>query len=438
MSSPKEGNIIVDDSKGKRQARKYQRVTIDRDILTDEVKDSKQLQNVYKQYPIIPYAGTNENSGDGLLDFFYRLAKLSPTNGSCIREISKYVCGDAIEIIYIDDEYLDDEIKVTDQSIRTRFKEMMSKGTISEKSLLGLGKVYDFNYTVSGNGYLMLTLIETMGERTFKVECVDTRHIKPMIGSDKKENGYFVISKVWDEDYLNKYSPLVISEFPVYTETIKGVYQTIFHLQNGGNVHGRPESIMATEFAYSEHQNVHYRIKNTDNKWTGDLIIEAEAGDPNIAPMLTTEQYDKNFTNKSEDPLSVLYSERPYQTKQMFVYQVKPNSNENYYKVVGDFDKMMIIQAHGWSERLLGHNSTGGVNGNSWLFELYTKIPMIDQKRTTILYDINRLIIEIEKFIDPSLIGVGIRFYSKIVNMVSEMDFSMVANGNSNNNDNRE
>jgi hypothetical protein len=210
---------------------------------------------------------------------------------------------------------------------------------------------------------------------------------------------------------------------------IAGVSHTIIYGKQGTKHYGRPDSIFGTQYKYSEIQNVDYRIMQTDNKWTGDLIIEAEQGDPNSNPMLDVKTYDENFTNKSENPLSVFYSERPAGSGPLFVYQVKPNSNENYYQVVGKEDRLAIIGSHGWSERLLGHPATGGINGNSYLFELYTKLPIINKNKNFVLRYLNIAITEILKHIDPTIVGLGIDFYSDILEKVKNIDF----NANNNN-----
>jgi hypothetical protein len=232
---------------------------------------------------------------------------------------------------------------------------------------------------------------------------------------DNKPSNFWAISQVWTEDHLKTNDPEIVSEYPEYS-LINGTQQTIFHYKNGGYVYGRPDTIQASLNKYSEFQNLDYRIKNTDNKFTGELIMEAEGRDPN-GPELTPQKYDQNFTNKGEDPLSLMYSERPYGSRPLFVYQVKPNTNSTYYVEIGNYDALQIIKSHGLTEKLMGESKGTGIAGSDFLKELATRLPLIRNHQNKILFNINKAITEIMNFMEPSLVGNGIDFSSKLLDM---------------------
>jgi hypothetical protein len=138
------------------------------------------------------------------------------------------------------------------------------------------------------------------------------------------------------------------------------------------------------------------------------------------ANLETLKKMENAFTNKSENPLSFLYMERPKGATPMEVYQVKPNTNEKFYEVAGKMSAQMIIKTHGWSDRLLGEAAPSGLSGNSYIDELKTKIPLINNLRKRILFDLNLAIENVMKFMAPEMVGIGINFYSNVLDNIEE------------------
>lgn len=401
-----------------------------RDPLLDEISDNRKIQSFFKKYPVYPYSGTNENSSRELMSFFRRMLKLSHTEGAVVKSIAGYVLGDGVVVEKIDDEFIDLEDSASvDESIKSSFKEMVRSGKISEKNLTEFASVLFTNWKATGDYFFMLILKETLGVRSFELKVIDNEHIMYLIDERKNPIDTFAISPVWEEKYLKENPPLIVDKYPVFTEFTFGVKATVFHTKNGGNRHGRPDSIEATLSKYAEFQNMNYRIKQTDNAWAGDLIIEMESADPenqsgigNEPGQINSTKFEQEFTNKGENPLSAFITERPPKAGPMFVYQVKPNSRESFYKVIGEVDRDNIIAAHNWSSRLLGRVLSGGLSDNVYLDELRTKIPMIKKLRKMLLYDINRAFVEIANYINPELSGYGINFYSKLLTSVESME----------------
>ena len=393
-----------------------------RDPILEECTDGKDLTNLFKNYPILPFAGTNDASGHSLLKFLYALHRNSPTDSACVNMICDYVIGDGVVIERINDEFIDDgEMEVISNEQKNRFKEVIGLGRI-EGNILGLSRKLLSELKVVGNAYLILSLIETNGQRTYEIKAVSQDQAFYMVDKEtKKTTDYIAISPKWDEDYLKLNTPLVLRKYPYFVETQKGVLTTIFHTKQGGNIYGRPDSMAATTYKYREFQDADYLIKQTDSAWVGDLIIEVEGGDPeNDSELGNAQKMENAFTNKSENPLSFLYMERPKGATPMEVYQVKPNTNEKFYEVAGKMSAQMIIKTHGWSERLLGEAAPSGLSGNSYIDELKTKIPLINNLRKRILFDLNLAIENVMKFMAPEMVGIGINFYSNVLDNIEE------------------
>ncbi len=393
-----------------------------RDPILEECTDGEDLTNLFKTYPILPFAGTNDASGHSLLKFFYALHRNSPTDSACVNMICDYVIGDGVVIERINDEFIDDwELTPISNEQKTKFKQVISSGRI-EGNILGLGRKLLSELKIVGNSYQILSLIETNGQRTFELKTVTQDQVFYLVDKvTKKTTDYIAISPKWEEDYLKKNTPLILRKYPYFVETQKGVLTTIIHTKNGGNIYGRPDSMSASAYKYREFQDSDYLIKQTDSAWVGDLIMEVEAGDPeNDSELGNAAKIEDNFTNKSENPLSFLYMERPKGASPAVFYQVKPNTNEKFYEVAGKMSAQMIIKTHGWSEKLLGEASPSGLSGNTYIDELKTKIPLINNLRKRILFDMNLAIENIMKFMSPDLVGIGINYYSNVLDNVEE------------------
>lgn len=406
---PKDGN----DGNTRKTSRKFHDLLKSKNPIVSEIKDPSKVNSMFRKYPLYPYAGTNEKSSDTMQDFFYNVNSLSTTDQACISRLTEFILGDGLNVRIIDDEFVDDNPVQTDPAVRSRFKDVIKKGVVNEGNLLLFITEYFKHYKITGDAFIRLTLVETLGERTFKIEVVPNRTIRKLM-KDKKPTDFWVLSPIFSEEYFRIEEPTIISEYPMYSE-INGTKQTIFHYKNGGYIYGRPDTVQATMHKYSEFQNIEHRIKMTDNKFSGDIIIEASKKNPNGPLELNAQDYENNFTNKSDDPLSLMYSERDFDASPLFVYQLKPNTNEKYYDVIDSIDARKIITSHGLTEKLVGINKTTGIAGSDFMTELKTRLPLIRNHQNTILFTINKMITEIMIWIDESLVGNGIDFVSKLL-----------------------
>jgi hypothetical protein len=60
------------------------------------------------------------------------------------------------------------------------------------------------------------------------------------------------------------------------------------------------------------------------------------------------------------------------------------------------------------------------LSGNSYIDELKTKIPLINNLRKRILFDLNLVIENVMKFMAPEMVGIGINFYSNVLDNIEE------------------
>lgn len=364
--------------------------------LQSEVTDSKDLGEFFKQWPFIPYAGNNLSSSHALLDLFLMLRKLSPTHGTCIGKKTNYAVGGRVKIINAVNPVWNfptenKEVPINEQ---TTYAQNVDNFFKFEQGLQGSHETISDFYQSIGEAYVELSYSTVNGQTRVNINVHKERHVLPA----KSDTAYSIygISKKWNIEYLKKNPPRLVTGFPEYTTDENGVVRTMFVLKSGElDYHGRPESENALIYAYREVQDSIYLVKQAAGNFSGQLIIEVEGGQESDA--IDNEgaqgagfsdfanQFEQNFSMKSAQPQSVLLTERPYGSGEMFVFQVKPNTAENWYDVTGEIAIGHITRAHNVTPRFIGKESSNGFSENAYLMDYLTNVePTINSLREKI------------------------------------------------------
>ena len=342
--------------------------------IPDEVRDSDEIQTLFKRWNFVPYAGTTKESGQMLLVWYLMLANLSATHNACISKKLKYaVGGKATFVRSVDPEWdTGEEVKPLSTPDKVRYRDAINEFIEFEG---GVGKFHrriGWGYESTGNAWIEMTYSETMGVARIHLKAHRVTHCL-YVNTKPGEMRVVAISPVWTDEYLNKHEPRYLNVYPRFTSQPDGSLKTIFHLKNGENDwYGRPESRGADLYKYREVQDAMYLVKQAGANFTGQLIIEVEDDDPEYSEAIEnegaqkvgfnsfSERFEHNYTQKSDDPQSVLVTARPYGSRPMFVFQVSPNTNQDWYKVTGEIAEKKIRQAHGCTPRFMGEDVSNG------------------------------------------------------------------------------
>lgn len=364
--------------------------------IPDEVRDPVEIQNLFKKWNFVPYAGTSTYSGQMLLLWYLMLAQLSPTHNACISKKLKYaVGGKATFIRSTDPEWETGEEK---KELSTAEK-VQYRDTINEfiEFSGGVGKFHrriGWSYEATGNAWAEMSYSETLGVGRVHLKAHRVTHCL-YVNTEVGKMRVVAISPVWEDSYLNKHEPRYVPVYPNFSRDPDGTIRTMFHLKNGDNAwYGRPESQGADLYKYREVQDAMYLIKQAGANFTGQLIIEVEDDDPDTNAAIEdekaqkvgfsgfSERFEQNYTQKSDDPQSVLVTARPYGSRPMFVFQVSPNTNENWYQVTGDISEAKIMQAHGCTPRFMGKEVAGGFSQDVFVSDYVINMePVINELR---------------------------------------------------------
>lgn len=382
--------------------------------IPDEVKDSTELKKVFRNWNLVPFAGNTQYTSHSLLGWLLMLYKMSPTNNAAINKKIKFAVGGKARVVRaVDPEFeTGDELEpmTTDEAnayvaaLKTFFEFEGGIGRFHERIAT--------EYESTGNGWVELSMATVMGQTRISLRSRRMANVM-YVNTKPDEPRAVAISPVWTDAYLNKNEPRVVPMFPVFRKDA-GVLRTMFHLKNGSNTwYGRPPSEGADVYKYREVQDEIYQVRAAGSDFTGQLIFEVEDDNPQFAPAIddknainTTnkkfvEQLEENFTQKGEEPQSVYFASRPYGSKQMFVFQVSPNTKENWYKITGEIAEARILRAHGITPRFLGFDVANGFSTEIYISDYVMNVePIIQDLHDTIMNFTNFIITEGWKLVE--------------------------------------
>lgn len=375
--------------------------------IPDEIKDVGEIKKLFKNWNFVPYAGTNSHSGHSLLVWYLMLAKLSPTNAASIKKKIKFAVGGKARVI----RSIDPEFETGDELIpvtNTEANEYVSALKMFFEFEGGVSRFHNrvaWQYEATGNSFVEMSFTTVMGQTRISLRAHRTTHCL-FLQTKPGEGRAIAISPVWTDKYLEKHPPRVVPFFPVFTKDENGVLRTVFQLKHGDNSwYGRPPSEGADVYKYREVQDAIYLVRAAATNFTGQLILEVEDDDPTHAPAIDdaaaekvgddnfVERFEKNFTNKGDEPQSVVIASRPYGSRPMFVFQISPNTKENWYKVTGGISENMILRAHEITPRFLGFDVSNGFSSDVYISDYLLNVqPVIDDLRSEIMNFVNGIL----------------------------------------------
>jgi len=375
-----------------------------RNPIPDEIRDSKDLKKFFQDWNLVPYAGSTIESGQSLLAWYLMLAKLSSTHNASVQKMIKYAFGGkAMFVKLLDPEFsVQDEVAELNVNEQTVYRDAINEFFTFQDGIGKFHRAVAKSYKDTGNAFVELTFSETLGVGRIFVRAHRITHVL-YVNTLPGEPKEVAISPVWTDEYLKKYPARKVAVSTkyasVFTKTKEGL-KTVFHLKNGDNTwYGRPDSEGSDLYKMREVQDAIYQIKQANANFTGQIIIEVEDDDPEFSAAVEdeksqtvgfnsfAERMEHNYTQKANEPQSIMVTARPYGSKPMFVHQLSPNTNENWYKVTGEISEKKIVMAHGITLRFMGFDVSNGLGGGDMLLADYVlnNEPAINDLRTEVI-----------------------------------------------------
>lgn len=370
-----------------------------------EIKDADSVSKMFYDLKVVPFAGHSNGTGDKLLNWYLMLAKLSPTTGSCINKIKEYVIGSKAKFVRATDPEFDPGTEQLPLSAQEASAYMSAIKEIVEykHGIVKFHQLLAGSLEATGNAYAELSISTVNGQTRAhirNVKVADCRYKATKPGEPK----IIAVSPVWEPSYIEKRKPDFIPAAPMFVEK-DGVMRTMFHLKRGDNEwYGRPTSESADLYKYREVQDALYVIRQSAANFVGQLIIEvedSEAGDPAIDSIDAgksgfdsfADRMEANYTQKGEDPSAILVTARPIGSRPMFVFQVKPNTNESWYKATGEINEQKILRSHLLTPRFMGFDVASGFANDAFIEDFMMNVePVIDKYRGEIMAVSNKIL----------------------------------------------
>lgn len=374
--------------------------------ITLQIKDAAEVLKTYNKWPLIPYAGNIHYSMDGLLLFLNSARSLSATLGACHESIKTYAFGTKIGMKWVEDEDFDmdeeEEREGPPIELKREYKDFAKTIHRDDLSYTQMAEnLYD-DLKGNGNYYIEVVHTETAGIRSTAIHIHPAENCRYW-ATKKGEDRILAISPCWDYEYLRTNKPSLVNVFPKYTvDKTLNTQRTIIHCKNGNwKWYGRPDWIAAWLNVFKEYQSTDYLSKITGAMFTGEVFIEVEAEEieendfderdaQDAGHGSVSGRMDANFTNKSDDPQTIMYTTRPPGARSAFVHEFQTNTKETFFKVTGDIDRQKIIENNQWSERLLGNATSDGFATEAFADELRAKeVSVLGAYRQKIEYGLN-------------------------------------------------
>lgn len=400
------------------------------DPIPKEIEDGAWLKKFFDQYKYIPYAGTSRTTGHSLLYWYIMLSKLSPTHGSAIGKLVKYAFGGKAYFERAEDPEYDlgeDEIEMT-TSEKANYLAALKEYISFSGGIVNFHKWLAKSLKVTGNGWVEMSYSETLGIPRFSLKYLKPTSVLYKL-TEPGEMRVVGISPYWTDQYLQENKPRHVPIFPNFVADEMGVNRTIFHLKEGEDIwYGKPDSESGDLYKYREVQDAIYVIRQAAGNFTGQMIIEVEGveeSDDDDARKLGFDNFvdrvEHQFTQKGQDPQSVLFTSRPMGAKEMFVFQIKPNTNEAWYTEMGKLSAEHVLRSHQVTKRFMAFDQAVGLSSQNAFIEDYilNVEPVIKELRYKVLNFTNAILTEIWKIIGKEELNqFSISFESPVKDMV--------------------
>lgn len=337
--------------------------------LLDEIKDPSELQYTFNRFPIVPFFGNNEDSSDSILNAMYRLSEITPVFGGLLESIGQFTLNAGFKLHKQEGlgilsrktvEVSDAEFTAYEQRLQTE---------LVNTDLTEVAQKACNTYLIDGNIFLKVAISKTT--KTFSIQALNTtqvRYMEEMIPNYKE----VMLSATFLSTAILTQQPEIIPVFPNYVES-DGLVEFVIHVKKSvpnRHYYGLSRAFNSIMNNYLLNQLLVYLSAETDNRFTGKVMIDAEASSNDTEDGLSegTEafiEYIKNtFTNKGTERSTVLARFREPDTAEAKVTQFNANTEENFYQTIFNLINEQVVVSMGWDKRLIGYSRENGLGGN--------------------------------------------------------------------------
>ena len=404
--------------------------------LKESLIDGSNLMSVFTDNNnYIPYSrASSAYTGHILLWYILNGKYMSETKGSIIGSVNRFSFGGQYEYMKLSEgngqvknPYQNDELT---QSEWEMFHEFMTNDVlIKESNVVELAKKLSSDRQTAGMQYLEVIVSEEFGDKVGTI-C----YIRPdkAIRVFPKEGEYerVALSDKFEKNYLRRNPAREVALYPNWTQDNDGNWRTVVYEKEGGHLrYGVPEDMASLPAQYGEYKVTEFILKQLKKNFMPQALIEIEnvGLNPNQTPFGNTDEEDiiskieRNFTNDSDNPSSVLPLTRPKGASEAFVHEFRPHTSHKYYEAMLNRFEKSIHKSNHWPVAMMMEN-TSGFNSNMFmdLFDIMSATK-INEHQMSVSNVINTAICAVAEGLEKKEVAsLGVKFTSPIQKLIDQ------------------
>lgn len=349
--------------------------------IPDSINDPAELTQLFKDFSIIPYYGTEEASSHNMLQVLSDLSTLSPSHQACKEAIKAYAFSGGFDYVKprIPGVRYSDEDQPLDDATKAIFAEQLVELGIPPLHYQSILEQMDDSLRDSGNAYLLIKVTKLGRVRKVYLSVLPYREVAYLENKKKGEPDVFVVTEKWDVTYWQKKPPRLIwaskPERAYNWQTIRDGYQTILHVRSpkGSKFYGRPRTLSALFWMFVEVASGDQTVRISRSDFVAQMIMAFEEPPPERI-VGTADERRLAFKNKMREMRKVTTVEGanakvlggvqyPHGGKPPSAIKMNLARDPEYLRYTTSRAADYIYAAHDWDRQLSGLETVGANNG---------------------------------------------------------------------------
>jgi len=355
-----------------------------RNPIPDTIQDLSRITTSINGLPIVPYYGTQFNTGYAVLKLLFEVHELSPSASACINSIAKYAFTGDMDIINAGVPGFITEEQEISYSDRLQFALLLENIGIPLPLIKKITEAAEKHLMKCGNAYIYLKESTLTGETRLHAECLHPLNVAYLKPSDDDKSGIrtFVFSENFDQFSSFKFDYKFIRSYPEWTEN-EGSKETIIHIANyvgKSTWYGRPDSLAVLFEMISEIKAGEQRMKVSATDFVSTMILAFEQefhetdnqGDESREATATEKGriLRTAMTNTGNNPSALMTIDYPNGGQPPTPIELGVNRDYQYMNASKAISSDAIYSNFDWAKELTGQTQTRGGIGSNMLKDL--------------------------------------------------------------------
>lgn len=359
------------------------------------LRDTKKLSNFYKEYNLVPYAGTDTVSSHKFLKMLYELYDLAPSKNACINDLKHFIFEGEYDVVEAPKNRLKiKEKKEVSSSEVDRYVTAFSDAGVLIGDLIDEMKEVYTNYKVAGDGYIFVKGVKIGKTFRFTFDSIHPMDAMFLNTAEGEPKAIVVSNSFFTGAFEDE--PKLIRVYPDFLP-INGGFETVFHFKNKrgfGRFYGQPDTLPAFlpeiieyavlmltgKIAFSE--NVSKVIFGFERESTGQNVLNSS--NPDFDKFVKDLRKKITAKGRIQEAEGIGIFDIPNGGKFPEMYEIKVNRDTKFFEFVKDAMSDYIFSQHRWSKLINGFERAPGSIGGNVLKDEY------DQKNRYVVQPLQR------------------------------------------------